>query len=345
MARATIADIAEKAGVSPATVDRALNGRKGVSASNRQRVMRAARDLGYVPSEGMVVLPARPARLQFLLPLGRNAFMHDLAAGIRSYAATQPLVETCDVIALDGIGPEAFEAGLDALAPDTRGVGVLATDHPRSRDAIRRLCEAGLRVVTLASDVLSTPRSAYVGVDNYVAGRTAAQILGMLAGGRAGAVAVFVGSRDFHGHREREDGFHACLRERHPDLRPLPPVETGEDRDRVRRAMTRLLRVQDDLRAVYCVGAGRTGIVEALAEGAEARRPHVVLHDLTDNSRAWLAADRVDAVIDQNAQLVGEQAVLRLLGAIAAGPAPLPLHYIDPRIILRENIPAGRPAP
>ena len=63
MGRTTIADIARNAEVSTATVDRALNGRPGVSAANRQRVLRAARELGYLPSEGMFPLPSRPARL------------------------------------------------------------------------------------------------------------------------------------------------------------------------------------------------------------------------------------------------------------------------------------------
>ena len=44
-------------------------------------------------------------------------------------------------------------------------------------------------------------------------------------------------------------------------------------------------------------------------------------------------------VIDQNARLVGEQAVIRLLGAIAANTPLLALKDIEPRIVLRENIP------
>jgi LacI family transcriptional regulator len=67
-----------------------------------------------------------------------------------------------------------------------------------------------------------------------------------------------------------------------------------------------------------------------------------VVHDLTDTSRAWLADGIVDVVIDQNARLVGEQAVIRLLGAIAASTPLLPFKNIEPRIILRENLPSGR---
>ena len=104
--------------------------------------------------------------------------------------------------------------------------------------------------------------------------------------------------------------------------------------------MARLLDRTAELRGVYCVGAGRQGIVEALNEAARHPRPFVVVHDLTDSSRAWLSADHVGAVIDQNARTVGEQAVIRLLGAIAASTPLLPVTTIEPRIILRENLPA-----
>jgi LacI family transcriptional regulator len=72
-------------------------------------------------------------------------------------------------------------------------------------------------------------------------------------------------------------------------------------------------------------------------------RPFAVLHDLTDNARGWLDEDLIDAVIDQNARLVGEQAVIRILGAIAAATPLLPVRNIEPRIILRENLPGGPP--
>ncbi|MEX0346873.1 MAG: LacI family DNA-binding transcriptional regulator [Rhizobiaceae bacterium] len=339
MARATITDIASRAGVSPATVDRALNGRKGVSAANRHRVMRAARDLGYLPSDGTTALPSRPARLAFLIPIGQNAFMHEVTESIRNFAREQPLVENCTVIALKGIGSDDLATGLDQLPDDAEGIGVITTDHPRTRDALRRVCESGVRVVTIASDVRATPRAAYVGVDNTIAGRTAAQVLSMAIGAGEGKVAVFFGSRGYIGHLEREAGFRSCLAEIHPGLQILPPIETGEDGERLYGELARLLRTEPELRGIYCVGAGRAGLVQALEWHESDRRPAVVIHDLTENSRRWLAEDRIDAVIDQNARLVGEQAVLRLLAAIASSSDHLPLHHIEPRIILKENIP------
>ena len=341
MGRTTIAGIARAAGVSTATVDRALNGRPGVSPANRQRVLTAARDLGYLPSDGMVILPSRPVNLEFLIPFGHNAFMHDVIDSITEYSTSLPLVESCRILPMNGVGPDVVVPALEQLSLKTEGVGVIATDHPRNRAALTALCEAGVRVVTLASDIPGTPRSGYVGVDNRVAGRTAARIMGMNCGHAGGEVAIFLGAHAFHGHREREAGFREVMGRLSPKLTLLPAIETGEDSVRSAKSMTRLLERRDRLCGVYCIGAGRKGIVAALKGAGSGARPFVVMHDLTESSAAWLEDDLIDVVIDQNARMVGEQAIIRLLGSIAAGAPLLPTRHIEPRIVLRENIPVS----
>lgn len=321
--------------VSTATVDRVLNGRAGVSAANRQRVQVAAKALGYLPVEDRVALPSRPAHLEFFVPLGRSEFMQGVAASIRDFAGGLPLVASCRVHPIDGLSPEALVRAVEKTSLQTNGVGVIAVDHPVCRAAIRQLCDAGLRVITIASDVQGTPRSDYVGVDNRVAGRTAGLLMGRMA--RAGNVALFLGSRFYHGHEERAEGFRAVL-EGFPGLRLLPAIEMDEDSGTSYAATLRLLRTAD-VAGIYCVGAGRSGIGRAVAEAGRPRRPFVIMHDLTEVTRGMLAGDVIDVVIDQNARLIGEQAVIRLLGSIASADPFLKVNYIEPRIILRENIP------
>ncbi|MEM6895754.1 MAG: LacI family DNA-binding transcriptional regulator [Pseudomonadota bacterium] len=335
MARATIPDIAALAGLSTATVDRALNGRAGVSAVNRHRVLTAARKLGYLPQVGLLPMPARPANLAILLPTPDRAFMAGFAAALAARAEANPLVASCPILPLKGIGPEALLAGIDRLPPDTDAVGVITTDHPTSRASIARLSEGGVKVVTLASDVATSARAFYVGVDNYAAGRTAARILSLFVG-TGGAVAIFAGSRAFLGHQEREAGFRAFLKE-HSGFEALPTVETFEDAARLRGEVAALLRQRPDLAGLYCIGAGRSGIIEAL--DGRPTRPSVVMHDLTPTSRRWLTQGHIDAIVDQNTELLAEQAILHLLGAVAGSPTALALKHVDARLILRENLP------
>lgn len=339
MRKATIPDIAKRAGVSTATVDRVLNGRDSVSAVSRQRVFAAAKALGYLPIEGTVALPSRPVHLEFFIPLLRNAFMQSLADTIRHFADSLPLVASCIIHPVDELAPEAMVRALEKMSLRTNGVGLIAVDHPITRNAIRQLAEAGVRVITIASDVLATPRAAYVGVDNRVAGRTAGLVMGSMARQAKGPISLFLGSRAYHGHQEREFGFRAVIAEQFPHLNLLPAIEMGEDNAVSHAAACGLLARHPDLVGIYCVGAGRSGIARAVAASGRPR-PYVIFHDLTDNSRAYLAEGLIDVVIDQNARLTAEQSVIRLLGSIASTAPFLTFKYIEPRIILRENIPA-----
>lgn len=337
--KATLADIAGIAGLSTATVDRALNNRAGVSAVNRQRVMEAAKKLGYLPMADSVTLPSRPAHLEFFLPIGRNDFIADLARHIEDCAAGLPLVASCKIHNLRNISPDALQEAVDSLSLRANGVGVVAVDHPRTRNILRELSQAGIRLVTILSDVPAAPRSAYVGIDNRVAGRTAALLMGRFLGERSGRIALVVGSHSYRGHEEREMGFRSVLGEEFPNLVVHSAVEGNDEPDASYSAALDVLRAEPQLLGIYCVGGGRSGIVKALGEVKFARRPVFICHELTGETRRYLIDDLADVVIDQNARLTAEQAVIRLLGSIASSAPNLAKRFIEPRLIFKENVP------
>jgi DNA-binding LacI/PurR family transcriptional regulator len=102
--RPTIADIAERAGVSKGAVSYALNGQPGVSESTRRRVLAIAAEIGWnpngaaralngAPSNTIGMALRRPARI-----LGVEPFFMELISGVeaelsaRSYALTLQVV-------------------------------------------------------------------------------------------------------------------------------------------------------------------------------------------------------------------------------------------------------------
>ena len=349
MPKATIANIAARAGVSTATVDRVLNHREGVSAVNRQRVLAAAADLGLLPGQGRAAFPARPVRLEFFIPLAHQAFLSEVAATIERFAATLPLVASTRITRLADFQPETLVDALGQMSLRTHGVGLVAVDHPITRQAVRTLVDNNVQVITIASDLLATPRAAYVGLDDRIAGRTAALVMGRMAGARMsagyksgggrGKVGLMIGQSALHGQRERESGFRTVMASEFSHIEVLPTFDTISDNTGAQAAATDLLAREADLIGLYCPGGGRRGIAQAVAAHRGPHRPFVIMHDLSDSTRQFLADGVVDLVIDQNARLVAEQAVIRLLGAIAADSHFLPLHYIEPRLIFRENIP------
>jgi DNA-binding LacI/PurR family transcriptional regulator len=104
--RPTIADIAQRAGVSKGAVSYALNGQPGVSEATRQRIVAIAREIGFSPSNAARALSGasakavgltlcRPARILSIEPFFMgliSGFEAELAA--RSYALTLQVVAT-----------------------------------------------------------------------------------------------------------------------------------------------------------------------------------------------------------------------------------------------------------
>ncbi|TIT71198.1 MAG: LacI family transcriptional regulator, partial [Mesorhizobium sp.] len=232
-----------------------------------------------------------------------------------------------------------LQGAVENLSLKANGVGVIAVDHPRTRNILRELVEAGIRLVTLVSDVPAAPRSAYVGIDNRVAGRTAALLMGRFLGGRSGHLAMVVGSRSYRGHEEREMGFRSVLSEEFPNLTISSAVEINDEPEVSYTATMKALHNEPELLGIYCVGAGRSGVAKALLESRPRTKPVFICHDLTRETRGYLVDDLCDVVIDQNARLIAEQSVIRLLGSIASSAPYLTKKFIEPRLIFKENVP------
>ena len=82
--RATLADVARSAGVSPITVSRALRGERAVAPVLIERVQAAARTLGYVPDPAARALASqRSAHVTVLIPMLSNALFVDVFEAVQ----------------------------------------------------------------------------------------------------------------------------------------------------------------------------------------------------------------------------------------------------------------------
>ncbi|MEK5475502.1 LacI family DNA-binding transcriptional regulator [Paenibacillus sp. FSL R5-0407] len=82
---ATIYHIAEKLGISPSTVSRALSGRGYCKEETRQRILQAASELDYAPDHSAKMLKTRVSnKILFAVPDICNPFYFDMIRGINS---------------------------------------------------------------------------------------------------------------------------------------------------------------------------------------------------------------------------------------------------------------------
>lgn len=339
--RVTLDDVAREAGVSLATVDRVLNKRAGVRDDTAARVRQAMETLGY----RLDPLAARLARgstfrFCFILPTGTNPFMAQLGQHVE--AAAEWLYAqraSAEIRRVDVFDPAALAAALEAVGDTYQGVAVVAYDDPLVRAAIDDLVQAGVAVITLVSDVPTSKRLHYVGINNTAAGRTAGSLMGRFLGGRSGKVAVVVGSLGLRDHVERHFGFSQVVGSDYPSLELLPVVQGRDNTELTKAAVEELLREHPDLVGIYNVGGGTRGLGAALEDSGRGQDLVVIAHELTEPARRYLLRGLLDAVINQNPGHEARSAA-RVLMAHCLGEAIIPeQEQIRIDIFMRDNLP------
>lgn len=154
--RPTVHDVASEAGVSLATVDRVLNKRAGVRSATVARVEAAIAKLGFVRDISAANLAKqRVYRLVFIIPEGQNAFMRGLEHELDQLKLRSALDRTeIRVLKVPAFDSDALADTIDSLDTDiVSGVALVATESAATREALARLRQANIPIVTLVSDM------------------------------------------------------------------------------------------------------------------------------------------------------------------------------------------------
>jgi LacI family transcriptional regulator len=228
---ASLADISRRAGVSIATASRVLNGSSHpVSDATRERVLAAAEELGYRPSELARALVKRTSRIVGVI-VGDivDPYFAEIARGVEDVAARAGhLTMVCNA----DRRPAAELAHLGVLR-DYHAAGVVfassgyedAADTAALRSAVEALQAGGSAVVALAARDFDCPS---VLVDNRAAAREATEHLLSLGHRR---IAFVEGPPGLHTSAHRLEGFQAAMADAGAEPVRLPggfEYEAGE---------------------------------------------------------------------------------------------------------------------
>ncbi|UOA26166.1 LacI family DNA-binding transcriptional regulator [Pseudosulfitobacter sp. DSM 107133] len=332
--RPQLAEVARRAGVSLATVDRVINRRKGVKDRTRRRVLDAARDIGFLSPEDAARYGAeRPLNITVLLPAGTNPYLRLLGERVKERigqsGVDNPFLR-CFFI--ESFNAAALVEALHKNAGWSDAIIFFAIEHPEVRNAAAELAAAGTRLVTIVSDLGNAPEVGHLGLDNRAVGRTAGLLIGRLAKSTSGSVALVAGSRHYRAHSEREAGFLSILDEMFPALRVVGMREGHDDAAENYRHALDLFEQVPDLVGIYNVGGSSGGITRAIRE--RQRETLVFIgHGLTPDTRRALLDGTVDAIFDLDPDTLIDRAIT-LLSHPGTRPRPLKLD-----IYFRENLP------
>ncbi|NQY60533.1 LacI family DNA-binding transcriptional regulator [Cognatishimia sp.] len=331
----TLADVSKQAGVSTATVSRCLNSPSQVSASTRDRVMAAVKELGYAPNFGAQALAAkRTNTFGAIVPTMENAIF---ARGLQALQEELAQHGITLLVASSSYDPDVEEKQIRNLV--ARGADALfLIGHTRTAESYEFLEKRQIpHVVAWVYDE-AEPRVS-VGFDNRKAMKSLA--LEVLKQGHR-KLALITAKRDRNDRaRQRYEGAMDAVAEFGLNALDLDLIETTYSIANGGDAFERLMRAETPPTAVMCgndvlaagalsrahrMGVDVPGDVSITGfddiEIAEIVTPrlttvHVPHRNMGKHAATTLIAMRNDPSLGESVEL---EATLRLRGSL--GPAP-----------------------
>ncbi len=185
------------------------------------------------------------------------------------------------------------------LATRADAVIVYGQELPSVIDAVTSITAGGKPVVTLCSDLPTSPRLAYVGIDHYSAGRTAAYFMTRMAR-RPGAVIVLTHCLDYRAHAQRIGGFCDWLSEHKADLTVAGILEGRDAPDLSERLLTEALLGRADAIGIYNTSDANLVVSQVLHNTQRTGDVVFIGHELTEQTRRLLVDGTMALTIDQN---------------------------------------------
>ncbi|MFJ2556077.1 MULTISPECIES: LacI family DNA-binding transcriptional regulator [unclassified Streptomyces] len=325
--RPTLADVAARAGVSTALVSVVMRGAKGAGAATRERVLEAAREIGYRPDTRARLLRSSRSRLlgvQFGL---QHPFHADLVEGV--YGAAESAGYQ---VALSAVAPSRGEQhALETLLADRcEALILLSPELPAAR-----LTElAGQMPVVSVARRLRQPSGA-VEVVRTADDEGARQAVDHLVGLGHRAVAHIDGGRA-PGAADRRRGYRTAMNRhglgRHTYVLPGGPTEE----DGAAAARTLLAGPTRPTAVLAFNDRCATGVLDTFLRAGVPVPGEVSVVGFDDSRLARLAHIDLTTVGQDVARLTRE-AVARVVGRLDGDPVPDRETVVAPRLVIRTT--------
>lgn len=324
MPKVTINMIAEKTGVSRGTVDRVLHNRSDVSPEVRERILAAAKVMGYIeePENN-----GKERVIGVILPGNRwfdDYLKKEWMRGVTdAKAIVEPLGYKVTIAECETDLSNDIIAHLEKFRKDkAAGIVMTAMDTGTVRKEVDSLVEAGIPVVTYNSDIGDCKRACFIGQDLYRSGKVAANMIRRNVD-RGDKILAVAGNLEYSAHEQRIRGFVDGCREGGIREDQILIKESHNEYYLTYSIVGSAVKNDPDIKIVYMANESIAACAEALASEAAGRNIMVIGNDLTGVTRKLLAEHAVEYIIEQNIYWQGYQPVITIKKLIEMPEYPL----------------------
>ena len=334
MGEATIRDVARRAEVSVASVSRALNGLNNVRSETRERIVAAARELGYVPHAGARSLSiARAHAIGVVLPDLHGEFFSECVRGMDREASRRGYL-----LLLSNMHDDSEQAAVALRAMRGRVDGLLVMAPHITLESLERALPTALPAVLINAPGEVTSRPS-LRLDNR--GGAEAMVRHLLANGYRHIVHV-AGPEGNVDARERLQGFRDALTELAPDM-PVRIIAGDFNEETGEAAARAILKSGELCDAVFAANDMMAiGCLHTLRQAGKRVPEDIAIAGFDDVPLArYLALTTIEVRIAE----IGARAVSRLIDMLEGKGPGAPIELLEPRLIARATTAARTGAP
>ena len=331
--------IANLAGVSIGTVDRALHGRPGISEKTLKRILKIARQIGYRPNPAARALSTgKHVRIGICVPKEIAYFYDELWDGIRDEADRQS-GRGVEFLSVDvpELGRGEHSAFRKLLKNEVAGIIVTPGNPGAMTPLIDAAEQQGTRVVCVSTDAPVSQRSSVVCIEPRLNGLIAGELMANFLGPRS-KVAIVTGMLKTVDHSQKTEGFIASFTEQCPGGEVVAVIEGHEHPDESFRKTATLLRNEPALSGIYVNTVNCLPVCRALAATKSRHKVRLITTDLFRKMIPYFERGTIAASIHQQPYVQGQLAVRSLVEHLLHGAELSRAQYLNPSIILRSNL-------
>jgi ribose transport system substrate-binding protein len=195
------------------------------------------------------------------------------------------------------------------IASGVAGIAFAASDPNSVKGAIDDAAARDIPCVALDTDAPKTKRIAYIGTDNYGAGKIAGETLGKILGGK-GNVAMCTGSLSATNSLDRMKGFTDALKKDYPGVKVITTLVDNEDSATALSKAKSAMLANPDLNAFYGVYAiNGPACAKAVQSMNKVGKVRIVCFDTTAEHMGFIKSGAIDATVGQRPYMMGYDSV------------------------------------
>jgi LacI family transcriptional regulator len=342
---AGVKEIARRAKVSTATVDRVIHNRTGVSAKTKDRINKIIQELNYQPNvlaQRLALASRGTVRLAVLLPeiSEETEYWKAPLEGVnKAESEVKQYRVQIERYFFDQNVKSSFAQQVKRIMKDKPdGLLVSPTFEEESKQLLTYCHKENIPCVLINSDVTGYDRLCYIGPELFHSGYLSAQLVDYCID-KGQKVMIANIAREIENNfaiLRKEEGFRTYFKDHLSEDLLVPLNSTDTDYATVSAKLSKLLKKEKEISAIYVTNS-RVSLVAKWLEVIDRKDILLIGYDFLDDNVSYLEKGLIDFLICEKPQEQGYRGVMTLFQRLVYS-SPVEENYLMPiDIITRAN--------